>query len=591
MSIGLIPVTVPEPARCRGAGQISTVADQAMTTLELDHEQQAIQPERRLVAGRYRLHARIGRGRLGDIYEADDEGFRELGVGGRVALQLLPDRIALDQGLFSKLKLGYTVLRAGSHPNIVSYLDIDHDGKFGYVVMELLDGASLRFVLDDVTTLPLEEAMPVIRAIGDALGFLHAKSIVHGQLTAENVFVTEDLEVRVLDVVPLDSASTVLRGVASRDPFSRADAGDDIYALACLAYEILAGKHPFNFHPPAEASAAGLEPARIRSLPERQWAAIRRGLSFDRDERPATIREFLGELGVTGTERLRSSEIGAPARDTAPVPAPQETPAATRPSPAARSEGGSAERPVSPVMAPTAAGDRRREIARSRRKRASLKRSVVLLPVLAGLAAWYFYGQPGDDIAELAAMTEPYLEPVADEQGVMTAAEVPAQEAVLPAEETGVEAASEPPAAEPLAPEASTPSAALPDTAADVEAGAEIVAQDGSQGGTLVQSFVTVYERDGAARIAFRRPVGTSGTLVWWSADHTALGDRDYIALEQPVAAFVAGEEAETLHIPLINDGLPEPRETFFVYLGQRNPASGALEPIARIRVDINDDD
>ena len=160
-----------------------------MTTLELGHEQQAVPTERHLVAGRYRLHAKIGRGRLGDIYEADDEGYRELGVGGRVALQLLPDRIALDQGLFSKLKLGYTVLRAGPHPNLVSYLDCDYDGKFGYVVMELLDGASLRLVLDDVSNLPLDEALPVIRAIGDALQFLHAKSMVHGRVSAENVFV------------------------------------------------------------------------------------------------------------------------------------------------------------------------------------------------------------------------------------------------------------------------------------------------------------------------------------------------------------------------------------------------------------------
>ncbi|HSM31097.1 MAG TPA: Calx-beta domain-containing protein, partial [Woeseiaceae bacterium] len=94
-----------------------------------------------------------------------------------------------------------------------------------------------------------------------------------------------------------------------------------------------------------------------------------------------------------------------------------------------------------------------------------------------------------------------------------------------------------------------------------------------------------------AARIAFRRPLGTTGTIVWWTADDTAIADRDYIPLEQPVIAFASGEEAETLHVPLINDGLPEPRETFHVYLGQRNPQSGQLEPIARVRVDVNDDD
>ena len=55
--------------------------------------------------------------------------------------------------------------------------------------------------------------------------------------------------------------------------------------------------------------------------------------------------------------------------------------------------------------------------------------------------------------------------------------------------------------------------------------------------------------------------------------------------------AFESGEEAETLHVPLINDSLPEPMETFYVFLGQRDVASGRLQPIARIRVDINDDD
>ena len=553
-----------------------------MTTPELGHEQQPIQPDRHLVDGRYRLRARIGSGRLGDIYEADDEGYRELGIGDRVAIQLLPDRIALDHGLFSKLKLGYTVLRAGSHPNIVAYVDIGHDSKFGYLVMELLDGASLRVVLDDVTTLPLDEALPVIRAVGDALQFLHAKSIVHGRLTTENVFVTGDLEVRLLDVVPLDSESTILRGVASGDPFSRADTGDDVYALACLAYEILAGRHPFNFHPPAEASQARLEPARIRSLPEREWNAIRRALSFDRQKRPATIREFLADLGVTGTERLRPADT-----DTAkPVADPE--PPARRLAPSSQDSVEAARTEPAPVSRAAPRDEKRQRIARARRRRASRIRTFFLLLVLAGTAAWYFYGQPRDDIAELAAFVDGYRGPAAGTPGGATtvvAVEPAPAEAVVqaaPASEPAREARPEPLAETPESPAAADDDVDSPgdaDTAAD------------GQGSALVQSFVTVYERDGAARIAFRRPLGTTGTIVWWTADDTAIADRDYIPLEQPVIAFASGEEAETLHVPLINDGLPEPRETFHVYLGQRNPQSGQLEPIARVRVDVNDDD
>ena len=573
-----------------------------MTTLELGHEQQATQPDRRLVAGRYRLRTQIGGGRLGDIYEAVDEGYRELGVGGRVAVQLLPDRIALDQGLFSKLKLGYTVLRASSHPNIVAYSDCDHDGKFGYLVMECLDGASLRFVLDDVTTLPLNEALPVVRTIGDALQFLHAKSMVHGQLTAENVFITEDLDVRLLDVVPLDSASTFLRGVASRDPFSRCDASDDIYALACLAYEILAGKHPFNFHSPAEASLAGIKPARIRSLPEKQWSAISRALSFDRDERPATIREFLADLGVTGTERLRPSESKSADNGAAQKPAQNDTPRTHQPETPASISAAPAQTVESAqavATAPAPRDDKRRRMARARRNRASRIRSVFLAIILGGLVAWYFYGQPRDDIANAPALVDAYLDPAPVESGV--AGPVSAVE-----QDTNV--AIEP--AVPIAEPGSPPEPAASDTASDgsPQADAELIperipeaaAESGAAGeaeparaagGTLIQSFVTVYERDGAARIASRQPVGTVGALYWWTGDHTAVAEADYIALEPPRIAFASGEEAETIHIPLVNDSLPEPRETFWVFLGQRSIESGRLEPIARIRVDVNDDD
>ena len=132
--------------------------------------------------------------------------------------------------------------------------------------------------------------------------------------------------------MPLDSASTILRGVASRDPFNRSDASDDIYALACLAYEILSGKHPFNFHPPSEASLAGLKPSRIRALPEKQWNAIQRALSFDRDERPVTVRDFLTDLGVTGTERLRPASGGSADRTDTPRPARKDPPPISQPS-------------------------------------------------------------------------------------------------------------------------------------------------------------------------------------------------------------------------------------------------------------------
>ena len=91
-----------------------------MTTAEPSHEQQT---DRRLVAGRYRLLARVGRGRLGEIHEAEDVNHSDLAVERRVAIQLLPNRVARDRGLFGKLKSGHTLLRTTPHPNITPILD------------------------------------------------------------------------------------------------------------------------------------------------------------------------------------------------------------------------------------------------------------------------------------------------------------------------------------------------------------------------------------------------------------------------------------------------------------------------------------
>jgi serine/threonine protein kinase len=560
-----------------------------MKIVELGHHQQPVPKDRQRVAGCYRLLARIGSGRLGDIFEAIDEGHHDLGVEYRVAVQLLPDRVAENQGLFNKLKLGYTVLRTNPHPNIVRTLDFDEDDKFGYLVTEYLDGASLRFVLDNSGTLPLDEALPVIRAVGDALQFLHANSIVHGRLTAENVFITENLEVRLLDVVPLDSTTTIFRGVASGDPFSRNEIADDLYGLACLAYEMLAGKHPFNFHPLDEARHAGLEPARIESLSEEQWDALRRALSPDREEQTPDIGDFLRDFEIKGTERLKRSEDAPPTtplrKTTNNASAPVVTPPAAAAGPVARNED---------ALEPT----------RAKGKPTRRMLLPVLLIVLAALSAWYFYGQPQENVAaiidyvesEIAARSQP-----GDDAG-LTAIPSDLGQAASTEMETADDAAADAvpvidviPAdildEEPVV--AADESLAIDGEAIDEAPGAT-AHETSSQAGpevTLIHSVSYVSERDGAARIATRHPGGAAGQLFWWTADNTAVAEYDYIPIAEPLEAFTTGEVAETVHIPLVNDSIPEPVETFYVYLGRFNAQTEQLEPVLRVRVEINDDD
>ena len=89
-------------------------------------------------------------------------------------------------------------------------------------------------------------------------------------------------------------------------PARAPDKRDDVFGLACLAYEMLAGRHPYNGNTAQEAYRAGLEPARIDNLPDRQWRAIANALAVHRDDRTPSVALFLDEFGVSQVEKLRT---------------------------------------------------------------------------------------------------------------------------------------------------------------------------------------------------------------------------------------------------------------------------------------------
>jgi hypothetical protein len=107
----------------------------------------------------------------------------------------------------------------------------------------------------------------------------------------------------------------------------------------------------------------------------------------------------------------------------------------------------------------------------------------------------------------------------------------------------------------------------------------------------FAESVVSVSERDGAARIALVGIEYSAMPLIWWTSEDSASADTDFISVEQQTVADVSTEGDSVLHIPLVNDSLPEPRESFFVNLGVRDPQQGRIERIATVRVDIIDDD
>ena len=323
-------------------------------------------PPDRLSEGGYRLRGRIGSGRLGAIYEAQDELSRISGSRHFVAAQLLDDRIAMRTGFDDDFERGALELKSVAHPNIVRLLEYGRDRHRYYLINELLESASLRFVLNDAGVLPLPETAAVLRAVGDALQYLHAKGMVHGNLRPEHVLVTFGYEVKLLDIVPTGwvLGPTDAIGVPARAPDKR----DDVFGLGCLAYEMLSGRHPFNGNTAQEAYRSGLEAEPIEGLTDHQWRALAGALAVHRDDRTPSVAQFLDEFGVANVEKLKAVVASA---DERPVPAP--TYVAPDPPPAF----------VRPVVA-------ERAPARPERRGVAGQLMLLFLVIGGGFAAWYY---------------------------------------------------------------------------------------------------------------------------------------------------------------------------------------------------------
>jgi serine/threonine protein kinase len=270
-----------------------------------------------VLRGRYRIKSVLGRGGTGTVFEALDQSRLDLPtVGQRLAIKVLHSAVAERAELLLELRREFQHLQSLSHPNIIRVHEYDRDGDTPFFTMELLSGLSLSRVLSARHQVALDRphALYIIRDIAAALEHAHARDIVHGDLNPGNVFITQDGEVRILD---FGASHTFLRprasefAAAEQKPIATpryascqlleghpADVRDDVYALACIIYALLAGRHPFGEHTAIQARTQRLTPRRPSGLTFRQWRSLRQGLSFDRARRPAEVEEWLKPFGL-----------------------------------------------------------------------------------------------------------------------------------------------------------------------------------------------------------------------------------------------------------------------------------------------------
>jgi hypothetical protein len=190
--------------------------------------------------------------------------------------------------------------------------------------MEYLSGKSLGQLLraPDFRALPFEEAMKIVRGMGKALAYAHERGFVHCDFKPANVILVDTGGVKVIDfgIARVFQKAEEAPDVTVFDPGSlgaltpayaspemlenrEPDPRDDIYALGCITYELLTGRHPFNRLSATQARDAGLRPQRPPGLGHTQWRALRCALAFQREARTASVNQFLQEIGAQDVRR------------------------------------------------------------------------------------------------------------------------------------------------------------------------------------------------------------------------------------------------------------------------------------------------
>ena len=273
-----------------------------------------------VVKGRFVLEQRIGEGGMGVIFKARDRRKEEaMDREPYVAMKVLGEEFKHHPDALICLQREAKKAQMLAHPNIVTVYDFDRDGDSVYMTMEWLDGEPLDHLLKRLRPghMPREQAFALIEGMGEGLAYAHKRNIVHSDFKPGNVFVTKKGDAKILDFGiaravsrPEQPSDGTLFDAGQLGAFTPAyascemvehadpDPRDDIFALACVAYELLTGEHPFGRKMATAARAAKLTPAPVLGLSRSQWQALLQGLAFERETRTPNVETFL--TGLTG---------------------------------------------------------------------------------------------------------------------------------------------------------------------------------------------------------------------------------------------------------------------------------------------------
>ncbi|HCG98930.1 MAG: hypothetical protein A2074_08115 [Candidatus Aquicultor primus] len=226
--------------------------------------------EQQVFNDRYQIIAKIGSGGMADVYKAMDSVLER-----PVAIKVLHRHFAEDEDFVTRFRREAQAAANLNHPNIVSIYDWGSQNSTYFIVMELLEGESLKQHIQSKGVLDIREAMEITKKVLSALGFAHRNDIIHRDIKPHNIIITKDDEVKVTDfgiaragVSTMTQTGTILGTAHYLSPEQarghEVGVTSDLYSAGVVLYEMVTGRIPFDGENPVAIALKHVHEAPVR---------------------------------------------------------------------------------------------------------------------------------------------------------------------------------------------------------------------------------------------------------------------------------------------------------------------------------------